>query len=69
MMKKTARRAISLIMVIVICSTSFFSVSASEADNSYEYNVYPLIVVRGFDIVSFAYASGEEILKLTCLKS
>ncbi len=63
-MKKTARRAISLIMVIVICSTSFFSVSASAADNDYEYNGYPLIVVRGFDIVSFAYADGKEILEL-----
>lgn len=63
-MKKTARRAISLIMVIVICSTSFFSLGASAAENEYEYNDYPLIVVRGFDIVSFAYANGEEILKI-----
>ena len=63
-MKKTAKRLISLIMVIVICSTSFFCVGANANGNDYEYNDYPLIVVRGFDIVSFAYANGEEILKL-----
>ena len=51
-------------MVIVICSTSFFSLGASAAENEYEYNDYPLIVVRGFDIVSFAYANGEEILEI-----
>ncbi len=63
-MKKTAKRAISLIMVIVICSTSFFCFGANATGNDYEYNDYPLIVVRGFDIVSFAYANGEEILDL-----
>lgn len=63
-MKKTAKRAISLIMVIVICSTSFLGFGANAAGNDYEYNDYPLIVVRGFDIVSFAYGNGEEILDL-----
>lgn len=63
-MKKTAKGAISLIMVIVICSTSFFGFSANATDNAYEYNDYPLIVVRGFDIVSFAYANGEEVLDI-----
>ncbi len=63
-MKKTAKRAISLIMVVVICSTSFFCVGASATGNDYEYNDYPLIIVRGFDIVSFAYENGEEVLDI-----
>ena len=63
-MKKTAKRAISLIMVIVICSTSFFCVGANANGNDYEYNDYPLIVVRGFDIVSFAYEDGKDILDI-----
>lgn len=63
-MRKTTKRVISLIMVIVICSTSFFCFGANATGDDYEYNGYPLIVVRGFDIVSFAYANGEEILDL-----
>lgn len=65
-MKKTVKRVISLIMVVVICSTSFFGLSANATvtGNDYEYNNYPLIVVRGFDILSFAYGNGEETLKI-----
>lgn len=63
-MKKTAKKALSLIMVIVICSTSFFCIGANASGKDYEYNGYPLIVVRGFDIVSFAYADGEEVLDI-----
>lgn len=63
-MKKTAKRAISLIMVIVICSTSLFCFGANATDSNYEYNGYPLIIVRGFDIVSFAYEDGKEVLDI-----
>lgn len=63
-MKKTAKKVLSLIMVIVICSTSFFSIGATATDSDYEYNEYPLIVVRGFDIVSFAYEDGKEVLDI-----
>lgn len=63
-MNKICKKAISLIMVIVICSTSLFCIGANATDNDYEYNDYPLIVVRGFDILSFAYADSTEILNI-----
>ena len=63
-MKKSVKRVISLIMTIVICLTSFSCICANATENDYEYNDYPLIVVRGFDIVSFAYEDGKEILDI-----
>lgn len=51
-------------MVFVLCTTSFFSVGVHAADSTDEYDSYPLIVVRGFDIVGFAYADGTEILEI-----